>query len=321
MRIRHVLTATAFVLTGIVALGAAVEAAPAAKTHFHRGWLAANVKTKHAWLYVDSEQNNVIAIYDLDALGIPQIGEITDGLVHPTGMAIDASGTLYVANYYGGSISIYPPGATQPGSTITQDLIIPNGLVVDGAGNLYVANKSYDETIGLQRGSAQSSILVFPPGQTSPSAVITSPLIQNPGQLSFDATGDLYLADSATGVSELARGSQQPVALNLEGLSYWLGSVAVDPLDGTMFVCGTDPHTPMILPYASGNTAPGRKLKTAVSADFLTFGDIRHKEYMFAPDSGGNSIAIFAHGARKPALILQTMQYPRATAYKPAGVP
>jgi hypothetical protein len=193
------------------------------------GWIAPDADTKHPWLYVNSPQNNVIVIYDLQKVGIPQIGQITDGLDHPTAMMIDSSGTLYVTNYYGGTVSIYAAGSTQPTLTLSSGLSVPNGVALDASGNLYVSNKS-----------TPPNVVVFPPGQTTPSETISDPLIQNPGELVFDAAGNLYLADSNTGISELSQGSQHFTSLNLQGLSSFDGAVAIDPLDGNLFVSGTN---------------------------------------------------------------------------------
>jgi YVTN family beta-propeller protein len=57
------------------------------------------------------------------------------------GVAVDASGKLYVANYYGFSVSVFDTAhgnAVLP--AITGGLGYPVGVAVDASGKLYVAN-------------------------------------------------------------------------------------------------------------------------------------------------------------------------------------
>ena len=149
------------------------------------------------WLYVAGSDGNVINVFDLTKFGDPQIGSITAGVDLPGGFAVDPQGTLYAPNWNGANVTIYPAMATEPSLTLTQDLTIPAAVSVDTNGNVYVAN----------RGSAPS-IVVYPHGQTTPSRVITSDLIEMPQQIAFDAARNLYISDSLMGVSELAYGSR-----------------------------------------------------------------------------------------------------------------
>ena len=69
------------------------------------------------------------------------VGGNTD-LASPEGIAVDAAGNIYVANYEGNTITVFAAGANgnvAPTATIA-GLISPTGVAVDGAGNLYVVN-------------------------------------------------------------------------------------------------------------------------------------------------------------------------------------
>jgi hypothetical protein len=83
------------------------------------------------------------------------------------GVALDASGNLYVASTLTNSIAIFPPGASTPSRSIIGPktlLYHPQGMTIDAAGNLYVA-------------SVGAGILVFGPsanGNVAPSFVDTS---------------------------------------------------------------------------------------------------------------------------------------------------
>jgi DNA-binding beta-propeller fold protein YncE len=78
---------------------------------------------------------------------------ITDGISDPSGLAIDASNTLYVSNYPA-AITVYAYGESTPEETITGDgLIDPEGLAVDKGGNLYIADIGADQVFELPKGS------------------------------------------------------------------------------------------------------------------------------------------------------------------------
>ncbi|MEI8080894.1 MAG: hypothetical protein WCI74_03520, partial [Actinomycetes bacterium] len=69
-------------------------------------------------------------------------GSATD-LSGPLGNATDATGNLYVTNYYTGSVTVFDPttsGNTAPTRTLTGGLTGPAGVALDGSANLYVAD-------------------------------------------------------------------------------------------------------------------------------------------------------------------------------------
>src|SRR5580700_1521047 len=73
-----------------------------------RGWMARDANPKHAWLYVNGN-NNIVEVYDLDARPGPRlIGTIADGLNNLESMTVDQKGTLYVANDTTPFVTIYP---------------------------------------------------------------------------------------------------------------------------------------------------------------------------------------------------------------------
>jgi len=309
-----------FVTSLVIASSAAsAKAAGDARHHAiverHGGWMARDANPNHAWMYVASGTESIIAIYDLEhRFGPHKIGEITQGLTNPSGLAVDAKGALYATNYdngnAGGGVSIYPPGATSPSLTLSQGLSVPLDVAVDDIGNVWVVN----------RGSAPS-IVVYPPGQTTPSQVITSSLIQVPTQIIFDSAQDVYFGDNLMGVSEIPAGSSVPVSLNLQKLTATSG-IALDPTNGDLFVSTDGPQK--ILVYPAGQTQPSRTLKLSATACFLANGVIRNREFVFVPDCGSTgNIWVFNSNKNSP---LETWNLPAAggaccIAFKPAGVP
>ena len=131
------------------------------------------------------------------------------GVSNPSQLAVDAHGTLYVANAQtdasgAGSIAIYPRGATSPTRTLTAGLNTTEGVAVDSAGTVYASNKY------------QASIVVFAKGKSAPQATIKKNLV-GPDGLAVDKAGNLYIADSsANDVLKLSPKSKVPQSLHLK---------------------------------------------------------------------------------------------------------
>lgn len=64
---------------------------------------------------------------------------------NPRGIAVDANGKIYVANYLGGpsnvgSVTTYTPDGKQTTPTITAGIVKAQGVAVDANGKIYVTN-------------------------------------------------------------------------------------------------------------------------------------------------------------------------------------
>jgi len=109
---------------------------------------------------------------------------------NPWGLAIDASGNLYVSFYGGGFIAkVTPDGTPSIFVDRTQGLDLPRGLAIDAGGNLYVAN-----------GSGNTISKVTPAGVVS-TFVSSTEGLNGPLGLAFDASGNLYIANAGSGGS------------------------------------------------------------------------------------------------------------------------
>ena len=93
-------------------------------------------------LWVANSGNNTLTAYNPQQLGnAAPVKTISAGLALPVGLAVDSAGDLLVANEFGPSVTVYPPGATAPARTITSGALSgPKGVDVDSAGQIYVAN-------------------------------------------------------------------------------------------------------------------------------------------------------------------------------------
>jgi hypothetical protein len=103
-------------------------------------------------VFVSNQGNATVTVYDLDLAPNPQrtISGAGTVLDHPTGMAVGADGSLYVANDIStgaDTIMVFPPGAngvTTPARVITlpSDMQETRSLALDSSGDLYVASLS-----------------------------------------------------------------------------------------------------------------------------------------------------------------------------------
>jgi DNA-binding beta-propeller fold protein YncE len=275
--------------------------------------VAPDTSRRHRWLYIGSDRDSVVTAYDLDESGFPLVRTITHGIDSPGGIALDAKGVLYVPNQHAGTITEYVPGSGRPALTLT-GTDQPQGVAIDAAGDVYVCNRGSDPGIS-----------VYPAGQTTPSEHITSPLIKVPNQLAFDASGTLYISDNETGVSILPPGpSQQVVSLGLRGLYAQTSGLALDTVNGALFVSNAVEGPYYVSLYGAGQLTPKRsRLVNFGGLDFLAVGMMDGREHVFVPDSLGDVVYIYKHGLRGTPDVLTTASGYVAVgvAFKPAGVP
>ncbi|MFY9738140.1 MAG: hypothetical protein WAK11_03715 [Candidatus Cybelea sp.] len=176
-----------------------------------------------------------------------QLNDVSD----PAQMAVDAQGTLYVANAQTdatgtGEIAEYPRGATSPARILKTGLNTTTGVAVDFTGTIYASNKYW------------GSIVVFPKGKTAPSETIKANLT-GPDGLAVDKAGDLFVADSsANDVLELMHGSKTPKSLHLKDLARPVG-LALDR-HGNLFVSNYLGASSNVTVYPQGSTSPSQTI-------------------------------------------------------------
>src|SRR5208282_2754745 len=115
---------------------------------------------------------------------IATIAGSNTGLGYPSGVAIDGTGNIYVANKATDTVTIYSPlgsstGALNESPTATiggsnTGMDSPAGIAVDASGNIYVTNEG-----GFDGDNA--SVTVYPPGSTgnaAPAVTIAGPATQ-----------------------------------------------------------------------------------------------------------------------------------------------
>jgi len=143
---------------------------------------------------------------------------ITNGIIEEDldWLTFDSNGNLYAslagAQDKDASILVFPPNATTASIAITDGILRPNELAIDAADNLYVMN--------------EKNITVYSPGSTSPSWTISDgvsggglPYYGYGTQMTFDKTGNLYVANFADGVSVYAPGGTTPIRTITQGIT------------------------------------------------------------------------------------------------------
>ncbi len=142
-------------------------------------------------------------------------------LNQPSGIALDSKLNIWVANYGSNQILEFAAGATgnvAPINTISgtnTQLNKPDGLYIDGSNNVYVSvatAQTAPQVVG--------AVLVFSAGAGSmgnatPAQAITgtNTLLNGPAGIALDASGNLYVANSATpSITEYAPGATGNVA-------------------------------------------------------------------------------------------------------------
>src|SRR5438876_301183 len=140
-------------------------------------------------------------------------GAATDAsLNQPRGVALDASGNLYIADQFNhriqngsaasgvittvagnGGLVFAGDGGAATGASLNQ----PRGVALDASGNLYIADQS---NLRIRKVDAASGIITTVAGNGSPAfagdgGAATSASLNEPSGVALDASGNLYIAD------------------------------------------------------------------------------------------------------------------------------
>jgi hypothetical protein len=190
----------------------------------------------------------------------------------PEGLALDAAGDLFVANWAANNVLELPAGSSTP-KVVLSGLDGPADVALDPKGDLFVANNDDSEIIELAAGSTTAKTIAFPG-------------LEAPNGIAVDTTGDLFATnDGDNTVMELPKGSSTSKTLPFTGLSDPIG-VAVDS-NGDVFVSDIVNNRVLELPAGGGEQEPlpfsGLDEPTWLALD--PYGDV------FVPNLGGGSVS------------------------------
>jgi trimeric autotransporter adhesin len=223
-------------------------------------------------------------------------GAATDAqLFTPAGVALDASGNLYIADANNNVVRKVTPSGTistvagknsagytgDGGAATSAELSNPIGLAVDSAGNLYIADTNNDvvrkvNTSGVISTYAGSTIF----GYHGDGGAATSAGMDRPAGLALDAAGNLFIADMGNNVIRKVSTSGTITTVvgtgkSAQSLNHPIG-VAVDAA-GTLYVADTlnqrivkyagNELSTLAGDYTSGFSGDGGKASNALLMD------------------------------------------------------
>ncbi len=146
-------------------------------------------------LFVSAGSNGVLE-YAPPYTGQPTA--ISNGIEGPAGLALDASGNLYVGNDGNNTVTEYAPPYTGA-PILTIDVTSPSGLAFDASGNLYAGTNG-----GGSAGNVGGDVAEYAPPYTGAPVVTISNGMNGPGSSVFDASGNLYVLQGGTTITEYA---------------------------------------------------------------------------------------------------------------------
>jgi len=144
-------------------------------------------------LYAGGPNQNVVGVYPARSYNPPPQLEIRSGLNVPTGIAVDASGNVYVCNNAGTdapvepmgkgtwTVSVYHRGQTTPFESYTTGVWNPVDVAVASDGTVYIANYS-------------SAVTVYPAGSLQPSMSLAGPSGESPLGVALDGSRNVYVS-------------------------------------------------------------------------------------------------------------------------------
>jgi uncharacterized protein (TIGR03437 family) len=156
-------------------------------------------------------------------------------LYDPTGLAVDGSGNLYIADSYNYCVrKIAPSGIITTIAGPAQGLLVPGGIAVDQNGNLYITDQYASELFRM----------------TPDGSVTTLASVQHPTAVAIDSSGDIFVSQFLFVQKVSASGALIPIAGNgsnifagdggpaLQASVQNIFALAVDG-DGNIFVADT----------------------------------------------------------------------------------
>ncbi|MGA2721003.1 MAG: hypothetical protein ABSG79_01205 [Bryobacteraceae bacterium] len=149
-------------------------------------------------------------------------------LADPYGVAVDAAGNLYVADWGNNRIRMVSNGVITTvagtgtrgfsgdnGPATSAQLANPQGVAVDSAGNLYIADFGNSRVREVSNGVITTVAGNGAPGFSGDNGPATSAQLANPYGVAIDAAGNLYIGDSGNNrVREVSNGSIATIAGN-----------------------------------------------------------------------------------------------------------
>lgn len=260
------------------------------------------VNSESQLLYASNKESSVIDIYSVP--GYSKVGQISNGLYEPEGIATDENGNLYVANTDGESVTIYKPETTSPYSTLTES---------HGPDDVAVATNGY-----VLAGDLAGGVDVYAPGKTSPSARLTNPGISIVRSVGVDANNNVYAAGtnaSSEGVViEYTDMSGGGTNLGLQDLESPLG-VLIDKNDNVVV---SDVGAGKVFIYPQGKTSPSSEISVAGPHRIALN---QQENLIYVPQGAGGDVDVLDYPSGTPVTSFSIGNFATGAALSPAPTP
>jgi DNA-binding beta-propeller fold protein YncE len=115
---------------------------------------------------------------------------VSNGLSSPYGVAVDAAGNVYVADYSDNAIKKWTAANNTLTPLVSSGLSVPIGVAVDGAGNVYIAD------------SGNSAVKEWNATNGTVTTLVSSGL-SSPFAVAVDGAGNVYIADTGNDAVKL----------------------------------------------------------------------------------------------------------------------
>lgn len=245
-----------------------------------RGWITPK-KSKGQLLYVADSGNGLIDIYSVPDYSL--IGQITDAINWPEGIATDKKGNLYVSNLFGNTVTVYPEGQITPSLTLSEP---------EGPDDVAIADNGY-----VLVGDVDGGVDVYKPGGTSASSRLTNPNISDVSGVGVDANNNLY----AVGTYHYGTNQPQPAVVKYAALG---GSGKSRALSGLLAPGGVlvDKHRNIVISdfalpginmYKPGKEKPFATIANSASPDRSAIN--RKQDLIYVPEGEYDEVSIYTY--------------------------
>ena len=235
--------------------------------------------------------NNVVAAGYLSATGVgPQANFLPGGFfpiaesetLNPKGLAVDASGNIYFADYANDQVlKVTPLGAQTTVADSTSGMVGPETVAVDGAGNIFIADASGNQILKATPSAGAYTYEII--ANSGFNGLVT------PEGVAVDGLGNVFVADSGNDrilqETLLSNGEYTQTVIPTTGLSDPLG-VTVDNA-GNLYIPDID-NDRIVLEALSGGVYTQSIIVTGLSDPTSVFVDVNGNLYIM--DYGSGSI-------------------------------
>jgi hypothetical protein len=205
--------------------------------------------TRRHLVYVSDEGGQAVYVFPRWGKNQAPIGKITDGLLAPNGLFVDDARNLYVCNFGGGTVTVYPNGAISPSETLT------------GAGSAIDVVVGFDGTVYVSNWDSGSAgtLLEYPKGQTTPSVTID---IHGASEgLALDRKNNLYVAYTDATINDGEVLKFAPGSTVGTNLGIHIGSVGGATIDSAGNLLLDDQGIPAVDVFPPGATQPSQQIR------------------------------------------------------------